>query len=239
MYKIAIFDMDGTILNTLEDLTISTNYALEKMGKRHDFQPDLVRLCYGCAIDADMEKVLAMAAGCPAEDLEYIGNRIPLAQYGFSSEEVQQIKAIFTKHYSAHCHLHSHPYEGIPYVLHGLRRKGIHTAVASNKDDCDVQKLAAAHFDGLFEVTIGNSEKVRRKPDPDMLLRILDTLHLTPADAVYIGDSEVDVQTAKNAGMPCISVSWGFRTKDFLLRHGATTVAENADELLEELGVRN
>lgn len=235
MRKIAIFDMDGTILNTLEDLTISTNYALEKMGKRHDFLPELVRLCYGCAIDADMEKVLAMAAGCPAEELEYIGNRIPLSQYGFSSADVQQIKAIFTKHYSAHCHLHSHPYEGIPYVLHTLRRQGIHTAVASNKDDCDVQKLAAAQFEGLFEVTIGNSEKVRRKPDPDMLLRILDTLHLTPADAVYIGDSEVDVETAKNAGMPCISVTWGFRTKDFLLRHGATRIVSNATELKQAI----
>ncbi len=231
MRKIAIFDMDGTILNTLEDLTISTNYALEQMGKRHDFPQDLVRLCYGCAIDADMEKVLAMAAGCPGPDLEFVGNRIPLAQYGFSSKEVQQIKSIFTVHYSAHCHLHSCPYEGIPEVLETLRNQGIYTAVASNKDDCDVQKLAAAHFDGMFEVTIGNSDAVRRKPDPDMLLRILKKLDLTPKEAVYIGDSEVDIQTAKNAGMPCISVAWGFRTKDFLERHGATTVVSNAEEL--------
>ena len=237
MYKVAIFDMDGTILNTLEDLTISTNYALENMGKRHHFPPELVKLCYGCAIDADMEKALAMEAGCPGDDLEYIGNQIPLEKYGFGEKEVQQLKSIFTAYYSTHCQLHSCPYEGIPQVLTALRDQGIHTAVASNKDDADVQSLAAAQFPGLFDVTIGNSPAVRRKPDPDMLLNVLDRLHLTPKDAIYIGDSEVDIETAKRGGMPCISVTWGFRTKDFLLRHGASCVVETAKELEKQLGI--
>ena len=232
-----IFDMDGTILNTLEDLTISTNYALAQTGRKHDFPADLVKLCYGCGIDGDMEKVLAMEAGCSAEDLEYIGETIPLSRYGFSSKEVQELKSIFTVYYSAHCHIHTGPYAGIPEVLQTLQRQGIQTAVASNKDEGDVQKLADALFPRLFTVTMGNHPSIRRKPAPDMIEQILETMSLSKDQAVYVGDSEVDIETAKNAGLPCISVDWGFRNRKFLENHGATCIVSSAKELLEKLVV--
>ena len=228
-----IFDMDGTILNTLEDLTISTNYALAQTGRKHDFPADLVKLCYGCGIDGDMEKVLAMEAGCPAEDLEYIGNAIPLSSYGFSDKEVQELKSIFTVYYSAHCHIHTGPYAGILHVLQTLKSQGIQTAVASNKDEGDVQKLAASLFPGLFSVTMGNHPAIRRKPAPDMIEQILHTLSISKDQAIYVGDSEVDIETAKNAGVPCISVDWGFRNRKFLENHGAECIVSTAEELLD------
>ena len=230
-----IFDMDGTILNTLEDLTISTNYALQKTGRNHDFPADLVKLCYGCGIDGDMEKVLAMEAGCPAEDLEYIGSTIPLSRYGFSDTDVQALKSIFTVYYSAHCHIHTGPYEGIPAVLQALQCQGIRTAVASNKDQGDVKKLADALFPGLFTVTMGNHPAIRRKPAPDMIEQILETMALSKDQALYVGDSEVDIETAQNAGIPCISVDWGFRNRKFLEHHGAPCIVSSAEELLEKI----
>lgn len=230
-----IFDMDGTILNTLEDLTISTNYALAQTGRKHDFPSDLVKLCYGCGIDGDMEKVLAMEAGCPAEDLEHVGGSLPLSRFGFSDTEVQELKSIFTVYYSAHCHIHTAPYAGIPEVLHALQSQGLQTAVASNKDEGDVQQLADALFPNLFSVTIGNHPAIRRKPAPDMIEQIVRTLSIPKDSALYVGDSEVDIETARNAGIPCISVDWGFRNQQFLKNHGATCIVSNAEELLETI----
>lgn len=150
MYQAVLFDMDGTILNTITDLTICTNYALSQLGKPHEFPAELVKLCYGCGIEADMQKALAMAAGCAGEDLEYIENPTPLSSYGLTAQDTARLQSIFVPYYSAHCHLHSTPYDGIPALLSALRKRGIRTAVASNKDEADVAKLAAMHFPRSF-----------------------------------------------------------------------------------------
>ena len=238
MYQAVLFDMDGTILDTITDLTICTNYALSQLGKPHEFPAELVKLCYGCGIEADMQKALAMAAGCAGEDLEYVENPTPLSSYGLTAQDTARLQSIFVPYYSAHCHLHTTPYDGIPALLSTLRKRGIRTAVASNKDEADVAKLAALHFPGLFDTIMGNSPAIHRKPAPDMLDRILHDLSIPKEQAVYIGDSEVDIETAKNAGLACISVTWGFRNKSFLARHGATRIVENATELAMELGMR-
>lgn len=237
MYQAVLFDMDGTILDTITDLTICTNYALSQLGKPHAFPAELVKLCYGCGIEADMQKALAMAAGCAGEDLEYVENPTPLSSYGLTAQDTARLQSIFVPYYSAHCHLHTTPYDGIPALLSALRKKGIRTAVASNKDEADVQKLAAMHFPSLFDAIVGNSPAIHRKPSPDMLWQILRDLSLSKEQVVYIGDSEVDIETAKKAGIPCISVAWGFRNKSFLARHGAACIVENAEELKEALGI--
>ena len=230
--KIVIFDMDGTILDTLSDLTIATNYALGKYGKRHDFSEPLVGLCYGSGITADMEKCLALSSGCPAEDLEFIGNKIPLSAYGFTSSDVKKLEEIFSPYYAKHNHIRTAPYAGIPEVLSALRNNGIRTAVASNKNDSDVQALAKAVFPNGFDIVIGNSPAIRRKPAPDMVHSILEKLSIAREEALYVGDTETDLETAANAGVKCLAVSWGFRTEDFLKEHGAETVIHTPEEIL-------
>lgn len=232
MYKAVIFDMDGTILNTISDLTAASNYALEQMGRCHDFTEEKIKLCFGCGIDADMEKVLALEGGCPEEKLEYIGSSIPFSRYHFSEKDVETLKSFFVPRYAAHCREKTAPYKGIPEVLSALRSHGVLTAVASNKDDRDVQVLAESLFPRLFDKAMGNHKEIRRKPAPDMVLEILEDFHVPPAEAVYIGDSEVDIETAKSAGLPCISVSWGFRTAPFLCAHGAEVMVSSPAELL-------
>lgn len=232
MYKAVIFDMDGTILNTISDLTAASNYALEQMGRRHDFTEEKIKLCFGYGIDADMEKVLALEGGCPEEKLEYIGSSIPFSRYHFSEKDVETLKSFFVPRYAAHCREKTAPYKGIPEVLSALRSHGVLTAVASNKDDRDVQVLAESLFPRLFDKAMGNHKEIRRKPAPDMVLEILEDFHVPPAEAVYIGDSEVDIETAKNAGLPCISVSWGFRTAPFLCAHDAEVMVSSPAELL-------
>ncbi len=235
MYHAILFDMDGTILDTLTDLTLSTNYALQEMGLPHDFPAELVKLCYGSGITADMEKAFAMAKSCPAEDLEFIGNQIPLSTYGFDAADVKKLESLFVPYYSAHCHDHSAPYAGIISLLETLRARGLYTAVASNKNENDVLALVESQFAGLFHVSMGNHPAIRRKPAPDMIESILQKLGVSKEEAIYIGDSEVDIETAKNAGIPSISVTWGFRNRKFLENHGAERIVETAGELREML----
>jgi phosphoglycolate phosphatase len=230
--KAVIFDMDGTILDTLSDLTAATNYALGKYGERHDFPPFLVGLCYGSGITADMEKCLALARGCIPEDLEFIGNRIPLSAYGFTSEDVKKLEEIFSPYYASHNHIRTAPYKGIPEVLSALRNQGIKTAVASNKNDSDVQTLASSLFPSGFDAVIGNSPSIRRKPSPDMVLAILEKLSISKEEALYVGDTETDFETAQNAGVKCLAVDWGFRTVEFLKGHGAEIIIHEPLEIL-------
>ena len=236
MYKAVIFDMDGTILNTIGDLTAASNYALEKMGKRHDFPEEKIKLCFGCGIDADMEKVLALEGGCPEEELEYIGSSIPFSRYHFTEEDVKRLKSFFVPRYTAHCREKTAPYEGIPEVLSALRSHGILTAVASNKDDRDVQVLARTLFPRLFDRAIGNHKEIRRKPAPDMLLAAMEKLGADPDKTVFVGDSEVDIATARAANLPCISVLWGFRDRDVLEQAGAQQFAADIAQLQALLG---
>ena len=210
-YKLIVFDMDGTILDTLEDLADSVNYALQ--------QCDL-----------------------PTRSLEevrfFVGNGIRklierAVPSGTTVEQTDQVHAIFTERYQAHCADKTRAYEGIPELLGELRSRGYQTAVVSNKADYAVQELCEQYFQGLFDAAVGEREGVRRKPCPDAVFTVLEKLQTDKADAVYVGDSDVDIETARNAGMDGIFVSWGFRGEAFLREHGAQVVADRPAEVLE------
>ena len=210
-YQAFIFDLDGTILDTLEDLYLSVNHALRKSGFPERTIEE-VRQFVGNGIRKLIER--AVPAGTPETG-------------------IQQVYQDFTAYYKTHCAEHTKPYEQITEVLQKIRSAGIKTAVVSNKADYAVQILCADYFPDIFDAVAGEREGVRKKPAPDSVQTVLKILHLSPEQAVYIGDSDVDIETAKNAGMPCISVEWGFRDRVFLLQHGAEKIISRPEELLK------
>lgn len=212
-YKLVIFDMDGTILNTLEDLTDSTNYAL----RAHNLPQrtlEEVRMFVGNGIAKLIERAVAPGTNKAVEE---------------------QVLATFKAYYGEHCAVKTRPYEGILDLLRSLRERGYLTAVVSNKADFAVQSLVKDYYPGLFDVAVGEKEGVRRKPAPDSVFEVLRMLDIEKEDAVYIGDSDVDLDTAGNAGMDAIAVEWGFRDRDFLLAHGARVIVGQPMEILEQL----
>lgn len=231
-YKAVIFDMDGTILNTLDDLRVAMNYALEQCGHRADWPNSTVRLFFGSAVDAAIRRALAREAGASEEELLTIGDTQDGSAFGVQTAEVERIKAVYMPYYAAHCNDLTGAYAGIPSLIRTLHEHGIRTAVVSNKPDAAVQTLADEVFPGLFDVSIGERAGVRRKPAPDMTMQALETLGVTPMEAVYIGDTEIDMQTAENADLPCICVTWGFRSRAFLVAHGAAAIVDRAEEIL-------
>lgn len=207
--RLAVFDLDGTILDTLEDLAAAGNHALTSCGMP-ERTTDEVRQFVGNGIRKYMER--AVPPGTPEADID-------------------RVHAAFTAYYTEHCADRTAPYPGIPELLRQLRSAGIRTAVVSNKADYAVQMLCEQYFPGLFDAAAGEKEGVRRKPAPDAVNAVLAALHIPREETVYIGDSDVDIETARNAGMPCISVSYGFRSEAFLREHGAVTVAGDAEQL--------
>lgn len=208
-YQLAIFDLDGTILDTLGDLAASGNYALRSCGLP-ERTTDEVRQFVGNGIR------------------RYIEQAVP---EGSSPETVDAVIAAFNRHYAAHSAEQTAPYPGIRAMLQALRHAGMRTAVVSNKPDYAVQPLCDRYFPGLFDAAVGEKKDVRRKPAPDAVEAVLRELGIPKEDAVYIGDSDVDIATARNAGMPCISVSWGFRTETFLRENEAAVIVDTAEEL--------
>lgn len=212
-YQLAIFDLDGTILDTLEDLYLSVNHAL-----RENNMPgrtiEEVRQFVGNGIRKLMERSVPS---------------------GTETAVIDRVHTEFTLYYKVHCADHTAPYAGIMDVLSAVRNAGMQTAVVSNKADYAVQALCAQYFPSLFDAVAGEKEGVRRKPAPDAVYTVLEALEVPKERAVYIGDSDVDIQTAQNAGIPCISVDWGFRSKAFLTEHGAVQIAETPEKLLEML----
>ncbi len=212
-YSTVIFDLDGTLLDTLQDLADSTNYALalHHMPTR---SLEEIRRFVGNGVGLLLHR--AVPEGTPA-DLE------------------AQCLADFRAHYVVNMENKTAPYQGILPLLDGLNQEGIKLAVVSNKFDGAVKGLCSTYFGPRIPVAIGESQGVARKPAPDTVFRALDELGADAAGAVYVGDSEVDLQTARNAGLPCISVSWGFRDRDFLSSQGAQTIVSTPAELLEQL----
>lgn len=210
-YKLAIFDMDGTILNTLDDLADCMNHSL-------------------ATFDLPLRTV--------EEVRSFVGNGIRKAveravPENLSVEQVDAVFEEFTKYYKDHCAIKTRPYDGIPEVIRTLRDRGILTAVVSNKADFAVQSLCVDYFDGLFDCSVGDKEGQRRKPYPDGVLSVLEQLGVDKEDAVYIGDSDVDFETAKNSEMDVIMVGWGFRDEDFILSKGAEFVIHDPEEILK------
>ena len=207
-----IFDLDGTLLDTLGDLAASVNYALRTHGMP-EHSVDDVRRFVGNGVRKLMERAVPDGADNPRFDAAF---------------------ATFRQHYMAHSLDTTRPYEGIPEALEALKARGCHLAVVSNKMMAATQELCRHFFPDTIEVAIGEDEAagIRRKPAPDTVFAALKALGVGKENAAYVGDSDVDIQTARNAGLPCISVLWGFRDRDFLICHGAQTFITHPAELL-------
>lgn len=217
MINTIIFDLDGTLLNTLEDLADSVNYALVKSGFALRTLEE-VRGFVGNGIGKLIERALPD---------------------GLKNTLYTQVFEDFKAHYSVHCQDKTKPYPGIIELLDELAGAGYRMAIVSNKMDNAVKKLSEEYFGGKIPVAIGECENIRRKPAPDTVYAALKELHVTDGQAVYVGDSEVDLKTAAAAGIPCISVDWGFRSKEQLIGAGANEdhIIHAPDELIPLLRI--
>lgn len=210
-----IFDLDGTLLDTLDDLTNSVNYCMEKYGGPiHDREE--VRGKVGNGIYVLMEKALP-------------GGR--------ENPRYQDCMAAFQPHYREHMLDSTKPFEGIGELLLALQRSNYKMAIVSNKFDAAVKGLNRRFFSDMIPVAIGEAEDkgIRKKPAPDTVFQAMEELGSVPEECIYVGDSDVDIRTAQNAGMPCISVTWGFKTTEFLKEHGARVIVNSPEELLQAI----
>ena len=212
MYNTYIFDLDGTLLSSLADLAASCNYALRTNGMP-ERTLDEVRRFVGNGVKKLMERATPDGLQNPLFD---------------------KTLADFRQHYMKHNLDTTCPYEGVMPMLEELQRRGKKVTVVSNKFYAATQELCHHFFGDLVTVAIGEREDIRKKPAPDTVIEALRQLNATAEESVYIGDSDVDIDTARNAGMPCISVLWGFRDKDFLIEHGATTLVATPQEILKQ-----
>lgn len=212
-YDTVIFDLDGTLLDTLQDLADSVNYALN-VNALPQRTVDEVRRFVGSGVARLVAR--AVPEGTP-EGL------------------VSKVLADFRAHYVLNMENRTAPYPGVLELLRRLRADGFHLAIVSNKFDAAVKGLAQAYFEGLLPVAIGEAAGISRKPAPDTVFKALRELGADAGSAVYVGDSDVDIQTAGSAGLPCISVSWGFRDRAFLLEHGAGLIVDDTEALYRAL----
>lgn len=209
--KACIFDLDGTLLDTLDDLAVSANSALA-------------------------------AVGLPVRSREeiraFVGNGVRMLMRravpeGINEDTADKAYRTFLDIYARNKAQSTKPYEGILPMLEAFAARGLRLAVLSNKDDAAVTALCTQYFPDTFAFTQGMRDGVRPKPAPDALLSLCARMEMTPDEVVYIGDSEVDVQTAKAADMRLIAVTWGFRSRDTLRKAGAQTFIDNPMELLD------
>lgn len=204
-YKAAIFDLDGTLLDTLTDLWAATNHVLQQFG-------------YPAR---SLDEVRRFVGNGAARLIE-----LALPQ-GRENRQFNAVLDYFKTYYAQNCQGETRPYDGILPMLAVLREQGLQLAVVSNKPHAAVVALNESFFGSCIPVAIGEREGIRRKPAPDSVFQALRELGRRTEEAVYIGDSDVDICTAANAGMDCISVSWGFRSADFLRRHGASCIVDS------------
>lgn len=191
-YKLVIFDLDGTVLDTLEDLANAVNHAMEK----HGFPTHSI------------EKVRCTVGNGVAN---LISRTVPA---GTDAEETAQVLADFKAYYRDHMNDCTKPYAGIPEMLKALQSAGVKIGINSNKFDAALQNLCHLHFEGMYDYAVGESEVTPKKPDPTAAQRIMDKVGANASETIYIGDSAVDINTARNAGTDCAWVSWGFRKED-------------------------
>lgn len=208
-YKTYIFDLDGTLLSTLADLAASTNYAL-RTHHMPERSLDEVRRFVGNGVKKLMERAITD---------------------GLNNPLFEETFATFRQHYMQHNLDTTQPYPGIMQLLEQLKAEGKNIAVVSNKFYAATRELCRHFFGDLVPVAIGEREDIRKKPAPDTVIEALRELGVDKEGAVYIGDSDVDIMTAKNSGIPCVSVLWGFRDKEFLLEHGATTLISQPEDM--------
>ncbi len=208
-----IFDMDGTVLNTLDDLTDAVNYVFSKFDLPARDKEDY-RKFFGNGIG------YAMKCAAPA---------------GTDDALFDKMVPIFRDYYNEHCLDKTAPYEGILDLMKALYDKSYKMAIVSNKIDSAVKELNERFFSKYVSVAIGEKPRIRRKPAADTVIAALSELGSSRGEAIYVGDSEVDLQTARNSGLPCIAVLWGFRDKELLIENGATTFAATPSEVIDIL----
>ncbi|MBQ9991490.1 MAG: HAD-IA family hydrolase [Lachnospiraceae bacterium] len=212
-YKLIIFDLDGTILDTLEDLHGSINHALSLSSFPHRSLEE-VRSFVGNGIRKLVERSVPDSS---------------------SDDQLEQVYRDFISHYRLHCADHTRPYEGILEVICDIRQKGCQTAVVSNKADTEAKKLCQDYFPGLFDFVLGQRKEIPPKPDPAPINLVLNKLGISKEKALYIGDSEVDIATAVNTGIDAFYVDWGFRTASQLKAQGAEIILSSPREIIERL----
>lgn len=210
MYKLVVFDLDGTLLDTLDDLTSSTNAALTA----HGF-PTRTRAEVKSFIGDGIVKLLQRSVG--------------IENY----PKMDELIAIFRAYYKEHCKDETRPYAGIMPLLYSLKEKGLLLGVLSNKVHAATVQLIADYFPDIFDMVMGENEAagIKRKPSPVALLKMMETLGVEKCETAYVGDSEVDIQTASNAGVDCMSVTWGFKDESFLKANGATNIVNDTTAL--------
>ena len=208
-----IFDLDGTLLDTLEDLTDSVNFALNKYSYPQK-SIDSVKRAVGSGVRILFQRVLPN---------------------GESSEHFEDVISAFKEHYKSNMFNKTHPYDGILEMLRELKLKGIQTAVVSNKFDTAVKDLCKKYFGDLIHVAIGENEAegVRKKPAPDSVFKAIEQMRVRIEHVIYAGDSETDVQTARNAEIDCIGCAWGFRDKSVLQDEGARYIIELPEQIFD------
>lgn len=213
-YNTVIFDMDGTLLNTLGDIASGINEALSVFG-------------FPLKTVEEVRKMVGDGA------LMLVKRAVPA---GTDNETVNRVYAEFKSFYARHCAVKTKPYPGITGLLDRLKAKGIKVAIVSNKPDAAVKELNKAYFGGRIAVAVGDRPGAAVKPSPDLVNIALKELNSVIGESVYIGDSEVDIKTAANCGMDIISVSWGFRGRDELIKNGAERIADSTDDILVLMG---
>lgn len=193
-YKAVIFDLDGTLLNTLEDLTDAVNHVMRQFNyPEHTIEE--IRSFVGNGIKLLIERSLP---------------------YGKDNPEFDKVFSEFKSYYTSHCQIKTRPYDGIMELISSLKEQGYKLAIVSNKNQSAVTELNNIYFSDYISTAIGEKEGVRKKPAPDTVIKALSELGISSDDAVYVGDSDVDRETAKNSDMDCISVTWGFRDRKLL-----------------------
>lgn len=206
-YKAILFDLDGTLLDTLEDMADALNRTMDRFQLPH----------------RSLREVRS-----------FVGNgakRLVELATGTEGDRLAEILAVYKADYDRNYLIKTAPYPGIMALLDRLHEEGRLVGIVSNKPDSTVQSLSDALFEGKADISVGERAGIRRKPAPDTVLAAMEALGVTKAEAVYVGDSEVDVMTARAAGVPCISVTWGFRDRDALEAAGAETFADNCEAL--------
>lgn len=208
-YDTVIYDLDGTLLNTLDDLAAAANYALAQRG----YPPRTTQ-----------------------EVCRFVGNGIGLlirraVPPEATDEDCAAALQVFKDYYAQHNNVATAPYEGILPMLDELRKQGVKQAVVSNKNDPNVKSLCSAYFSGWIDLAVGEQPGVARKPCPDSLFKVMQELGAVAESTLYVGDSDVDVITARNAGVDCAAVCWGFRSEEELRAAGATQLFHTPQEL--------
>lgn len=212
-YDTIIWDLDGTLLDTIRDLAAATNHALRFFGMPTHTVDD-VRYMVGNGVRKLMERA---------------------TPGGEQNPRFEEVFAAFKQYYVAHCRDTARPYPGIPETLRELKTRGVTMAIVSNKLQAGVTELRETWFRDTIDVAIGGHEGARLKPAPDMVQEAMRELQASGEAAVYVGDSDVDLLTAKSSGLPCIAAAWGFRGRDFLLEHGAATIIDTPQQIIRHI----